>query len=234
MFEFSVREALNKSALRRMAVLKPLKVVIENYPEGQTEELEAVNHPDDASAGARKIKFTRELYIEQEDFMENPPKKFFRLAPGREVRLRYAYFITCRDVIKNAQGEAVELRCTYDPATKGGNAPDGRKVKATIHWVSAEHALPATVRVYHPLFLKPDPDAANFAADLNPQSLEVLRDARVEPALADAALGVPVQFERQGYFCLDRDSAPGKPVFNRTIGLRDTFARDVAKEKAAG
>ena len=234
MFEFSVREALNKNALRRMAVLKPLKVVIENYPEGQMEELEAVNHPDDAGAGSRKIKFTRELYIEQEDFMENPPKKFFRLAPGREVRLRYAYFITCRDVIKNAQGEAVELRCTYDPATKGGNAPDGRKVKATIHWVSAEHALPATVRVYHPLFLKPDPDAANFAADLNPQSLEVLRDARVEPALADAALGVPVQFERQGYFCLDRDSGPGKPVFNRTIGLRDTFARDVAKEKAAG
>ena len=233
MFEFSVREALNKSALRRMAVLKPLKVVIENYPEGQMEELEAVNHPDDAGAGSRKIKFTRELYIEQEDFMENPPKKFFRLAPGREVRLRYAYFITCRDVIKNAQGEVVELRCTYDPATKGGNAPDGRKVKATIHWVSAEHALPATVRVYHPLFLKPDPDAANFAADLNPQSLEVLRDARVEPALADAALGVPVQFERQGYFCLDRDSGPGKPVFNRTIGLRDTFARDVAKEKAA-
>ena len=234
MFEFSVREALNKSALRRMAVLKPLKVVIENYPEGQMEELEAVNHPDDAGAGSRRIKFTRELYIEQEDFMENPPKKFFRLAPGREVRLRYAYFITCRDVIKNAQGEVVELRCTYDPATKGGNAPDGRKVKATIHWVSAEHALPATVRVYHPLFLKPDPDAANFAADLNPQSLEVLRDARVEPALADAALGVPVQFERQGYFCLDRDSAPGQPVFNRTIGLRDTFARDVAKEKAAG
>ena len=234
MFEFSVREALNKNALRRMAVLKPLKVVIENYPEGQMEELEAVNHPDDAGAGSRRIKFTRELYIEQEDFMENPPKKFFRLAPGREVRLRYAYFITCRDVIKNAQGEAVELRCTYDPATKGGNAPDGRKVKATIHWVSAEHALPATVRVYHPLFLKPDPDAANFAADLNPQSLEVLRDARVEPALADAALGVPVQFERQGYFCLDRDSGPGKPVFNRTIGLRDTFARDVAKEKAAG
>ena len=233
MFEFSVREALNKSALRRMAVLKPLKVVIENYPEGQMEELEAVNHPDDAGAGSRRIKFTRELYIEQEDFMENPPKKFFRLAPGREVRLRYAYFITCRDVIKNAQGEVVELRCTYDPATKGGNAPDGRKVKATIHWVSAEHALPATVRVYHPLFLKPDPDAANFAADLNPQSLEVLRDARVEPALADAALGVPVQFERQGYFCLDRDSGPGKPVFNRTIGLRDTFARDVAKEKAA-
>ena len=234
MFEFSVREALNKNALRRMAVLKPLKVVIENYPEGQMEELEAVNHPDDAGAGSRRIKFTRELYIEQEDFMENPPKKFFRLAPGREVRLRYAYFITCRDVIKNAQGEAVELRCTYDPATKGGNAPDGRKVKATIHWVSAEHALPATVRVYHPLFLKPDPDAANFAADLNPQSLEVLRDARVEPALADAALGVPVQFERQGYFCLDRDSAPGQPVFNRTIGLRDTFAKDVAKEKAAG
>jgi glutaminyl-tRNA synthetase len=234
MFEFSVREALNKSALRRMAVLKPLKVVIENYPEGQVEELEAVNHPDDPGAGSRKLRFSRELYIEQEDFMEDPPKKFFRLSPGKEVRLRYAYFITCREVIKNAQGEVSELRCTYDPATKGGNAPDGRKVKATIHWVSAAHSIPAEVRAYNPLFLKPDPDVANFADDLNPHSLETLSDARLEPALADAALEVPVQFERQGYFCLDPDSAPGKPVFNRTIGLRDTFAKEVVKEKAAG
>ncbi len=230
MFEFSVREALNKLALRRMAVLRPLKVTIENFPEGQAEELAAANHPDDPSAGTRKIKFGRELYIEQEDFMENPPKKFFRLSPGAEVRLRYAYFITCREVIKNAQGEVVELRCSYDPATKGGNAPDGRKVKATIHWVSAAHSVPAEVRLYNPLFLKPDPDVANFAADLNPRSLEVLSDARIEPALAEAAPQTPVQFERQGYFCLDSDAAPGKPVFNRTIGLRDSFA----KEKAAG
>ena len=229
MFEFSVREALNKTALRRMAVLKPLKVVIENYPEGQVEELDAVNHPDDPAAGSRKIKFARELFIEQDDFMENPPKKFFRLSPGAEVRLRYAYFITCKEVKKNAKGEVIELRCTYDPATKGGNAPDGRKVKATIHWVSAAHAVPAEVRVYNPLFLKPDPDAQNFAADLNPNSLEVLSDARLEPALAEAG-AEPVQFERNGYFCPDRDSAPGKLVFNRTIGLRDTLA----KERAAG
>ncbi len=233
MFEFSVREVLNRSALRRMAVLRPVKVVIENYPEGQAEELDAVNHPDDPAAGSRKIKFGRELYIEAEDFMENPPKKFFRLSPGREVRLRYAYFITCNDVKKNSAGEVVELRCTYDPATKGGNAPDGRKVKATIHWVSAEHAAPAEVRVYNPLFVKADPDAANFAADLNPQSLEKL-NARVEPALADGKAGDVFQFERSGYFCVDADSKPDKPVFNRTIGLRDTFAKDVAKEKAAG
>ncbi len=230
MFEFSVREALNKSSLRRMAVLKPLKVVIENYPEGQVEELDAVNHPDDPAAGSRKIKFGRELYIEQDDFMENPPKKFFRLSPGMEVRLRYAYFITCREVVKNAGGEISELRCTYDPATKGGNAPDGRKVKATIHWVSAAHAIPAEVRLYNPLFAKPDPSGGEgFAADLNPNSLEVLTGARLEPALADAKAEVPVQFERNGYFCLDRESALGKPVFIRTIGLRDTWA----KEKAA-
>jgi len=228
MFEFSVREALNKTALRRMAVLKPLKVVIENYPEGQVEELDAVNHPDNPAAGSRKIKFGRELFIERDDFMENPPKKFFRLSPGAEVRLRYAYFITCKEVRKNAKGEVVELRCTYDPATKGGNAPDGRKVKATIHWVSAAHAVPAEVRIYNPLFLKPDPDAQNFAADINPNSLEVLADARLEPALAQAG-AEPVQFERNGYFCTDRDSAPGKLVFNRTIGLRDTFAKEVAK-----
>ncbi len=230
MFEFSVREALNKSSLRRMAVLKPLKVVVENYPEGQVEELDAVNHPDDPAAGSRKIKFGRELFIEHDDFMENPPKKFFRLSPGTEVRLRYAYFITCREVVKNAAGEVIELRCTYDPATKGGNAPDGRKVKATIHWVSAAHAIPAEVRLYNPLFTKPDPSGGEgFAADLNPNSLEVLTGARLEPALADAKPEVPVQFERNGYFCLDPDSKPGRLVFDRTIGLRDTWA----KEKAA-
>ena len=233
MFEFSVREALNKSALRRMAVLKPLKVVIENYPDGQVEELDAANHPDDPAAGSRNIKFGRELYIERDDFMENPSKKFFRLSPGTEVRLRYAYFITCREVRKNAAGEAVELRCTYDPATKGGNAPDGRKVKATIHWVSAAHAITAEVRLYNPLFVAPEPNVAEFAADLNPHSLEVLAAARLEPALAKAQPDTPVQFERNGYFCLDADSTPGKLVFNRTIGLRDTFAKDVAKEKTA-
>ncbi|MFI4961308.1 MAG: glutamine--tRNA ligase/YqeY domain fusion protein [Hyphomicrobiales bacterium] len=239
MFEFSVREALNRTALRRMAVLKPLKVVIENYPEGQSEELDAVNHPDHPAAGVRKIKFGRELFIEQEDFMENPPKKFFRLSPGMEVRLRYAYFITCREVVKNAQGAVVELRCTYDPATKGGNAPDGRKVKATIHWVSAAHAMAAEVRLYNPLFVKPDPSGAeNFTADLNPNSLEVLDGARLEPALAEAKPELPVQFERQGYFCLDPASKPERLIFARTIGLRDTWAKDQAKdqakEKAAG
>jgi glutaminyl-tRNA synthetase len=227
MFDFSVREVLNKKALRRMAVLRPLKVVIENYPEGQVEELEAVNHPDDTSAGLRKIKFARELFIEQDDFMENPPKKFFRLSPGTEVRLRYAYFITCRDIIKNARGEVTELRCTYDQATRGGNAPDGRKVKATIHWVSSAHAIPAEVRIYNPLFTKPDPAGGeNFASDLNPNSLETLAQARLEPALAAAQLGQPVQFERQGYFCLDQDSKPELPVFGRTIGLRDTWAKE--------
>jgi glutaminyl-tRNA synthetase len=218
-----------------MAVLRPLKIVIENYPEGQVEDLEAANHPDDPEAGSRKIKFARELYIEQEDFMENPPKKFFRLSPGTEVRLRYAYFITCREVVKNAGGEVIELRCSYDPATRGGNASDGRKVKATIHWVSAAHSIPSEVRLYNPLFTRPDPSGGEtFTADLNPASLEVLSEARLEPALADAKIEQPVQFERQGYFCLDPDSKPGKPVFSRTIGLRDTFAKDVAKEKAGG
>jgi len=215
-------------------VLKPLKVTIENYPEGQVEELDAVNHPDDPAAGSRRIKFSRELYIEQEDFMENPPKKFFRLSPGKEVRLRYAYFITCREVVKNAAGEVTELRCSYDPATKGGNSPDGRKVKATIHWVSAAHSVPAEVRLYHPLFSKPDPSGGeNFTADLNPNSLELLSGARLEPALAEAEIGVPVQFERQGYFCRDRGFMTEGHVFIRTIGLRDSFAKDVAKEKAA-
>jgi glutaminyl-tRNA synthetase len=226
MLEFSIREVLNKTAQRRMAVLRPLKVVIENYPEGKTEELEAVNHPDDPAAGARRIKFGRELYVEQEDFMENPPKKYFRLSPGMEVRLRYAYFVTCREAVKNAAGEVVELRCTYDPATRGGNTPpDGRKVKATLHWVSAADSMLAEVRVYNPLFIKPDPDAGNFAADLNPNSLEVLSDARIEPALAGTNSNAPVQFERQGYFCLDSDSAAGRLVFNRTVGLRDTWAK---------
>ena len=227
MLEFCIRETLNKSALRRMAVLRPLKVVIENYPEGESEELEAVNHPDDPAAGSRKIAFGRELYIEQDDFMENPPKKFFRLSPGTEVRLRYAYFIKCREVVKNAAGEVIELRCTYDPATKGGNAPDGRKVKATMHWLSAAQSKPAEIRIYNPLFSKPAPDAANFAADLNPQSLEILKDARIEPAIAESNSSEVMQFERQGYFVRDPDSTPDHPVFNRTVGLRDTFAKEV-------
>ena len=226
MFEHAVREVLNKTSARRMAVLRPLKVVIENYPEGQSEELEAVNHPDDPAAGTRKIRFGRELYVERDDFMENPPKKFFRLSPGKEVRLRYAYFITCREVVKNAAGEVVELRCTYDPATRGGNAPDGRKVQATLHWVSAKDAVLAEVRLYNSLFLSPNPDAGNFAADLNPNSLEVVSDARLEPALvAPGNSPEPVQFERQGYFCSDPVSRPDKPVFNRTVGLRDTWAK---------
>ena len=225
MLEFSIREHLNKTAQRRMAVLRPLKVVIENYPEGQSEEVEAVNHPDDASAGTRRVRFGRELFIERDDFMENPPKKFFRLSPGTEVRLRYAYFITCREVVKDAAGEIVELKCTYDPATRGGNAPDGRKVKATMHWVSAPDSVPAEVRLYNPLFAKPDPSATDFAADINPNSLEIIADARVEPALAGRNADDVVQFERLGYFCPDQDSAPERLVFNRTVGLRDTWAK---------
>jgi glutaminyl-tRNA synthetase len=227
MLEFSIRECLNRTALRRMAVLRPLKVVITNYPEGQSEELEAINHPDDPAAGTRRIAFSRELYIEQDDFMENPPKKFFRLSLGNEVRLRYAYFVKCTDVVKNTAGEVIELRCTYDPATKGGNAPDGRKVKATMHWLSAAHSESAEIRIYHQLFLNPAPDAANFAGDLNPQSLEILSDARIEPAIAIASSTEAMQFERQGYFVRDADSKPDRPVFNRTIGLRDTFAKEV-------
>jgi glutaminyl-tRNA synthetase len=228
MFEHAIRDELNRTALRRMAVLRPLRVVIDNYPEGQTEELEAANHPDDPAAGTRCIRFGRELYVEQDDFMEHPPKKFFRLSPGTEVRLRYAYFITCREVRKNAEGQIVELVCTYDPATKGGNAPDGRKVKATMHWVAAADAVAAEVRLYNPLFGKPDPSAANFAADLNPNSLEVLPDARLEPALTAGNAPEPVQFERQGYFVRDADGGAGKPVFNRTVGLRDTWAKVAA------
>jgi glutaminyl-tRNA synthetase len=235
MFDFSVREILNKTALRRMAVLRPLKVVIENYPEGHTEELEAVNNPEDPAAGTRKIRFGRELYVERDDFMENAPKKFYRLSPGREVRLRYAYFVTCREAVKNAAGEVTELRCTYDPATRGGNTPpDGRKVQATLHWVSAADAVAAEVRLYNPLFTRADPDVGNFAAELNPGSLEVLRDCKIEPALAGGNSPDAVQFERQGYFCPDAASTPGRPVFNRTVGLRDTWAKVAAAGTKAG
>ena len=225
MLEFSIREHLNKTALRRMAVLRPLKIVIENYPQGRSEELEAVNHPEDPAAGTRRIRFGRELFIERDDFMEDPPKKFFRLAPGREARLRYAYFVTCREAVKNAAGEVTELRCTYDPATRGGNAPEGRKVQATLHWVSAADAVPAEVRLYNPLFSRPDPSGGDFAADLNPNSLEVIADACVEPALAGKHSDEAAQFERQGYFCRDPDSTPDRLVFNRTVGLRDTWAK---------
>src|SRR5579862_1087895 len=229
MLEFSIREQLNKSAQRRMAVLRPLKVVLENYPEGQSEELEAVNHPEDAAAGTRRIRFGRELFIERDDFMENPPKKFFRLSPGAEVRLRYAYFITCREVVKNAAGDIVDLKFNDAPATKGGNAPDGRKVKATMHWLSAQHSVPAEIRLYNPLFTKPDPNPGDFAAEINANSLEVLPDARIEPDLAKGNSADAVQFERQGYFCRDRDSALQRLVFNRTVGLRDTWAKTSAK-----
>ena len=231
MLEFCIREVLNRTTPRCLAVLRPLKVVIENYPEGESEELEAINHPDDPSAGTRPIRFGREIYIERDDFMEDPPKKFFRLSPGKEVRLRYAYFITCREVVKNASGDVVELRCTYDPATRGGHAPDGRKVKATMHWLSAETAQPAEIRLYEQLFSNPSPTAATFAADLNPNSLEVLRDARIEPAIAAGSDAAPMQFERQGYFVRDPDSTPERLVFNRTIGLRDTFAKEVTGKK---
>jgi glutaminyl-tRNA synthetase len=235
MFEHAVREHLNKSAVRRMAVLRPLKVVIENYPEGQTEELEAANNPEDPNSGARKIPFGRELYIEQDDFMENPPKKFFRLSPGAEVRLRYAYFVKCTQVIKDAAGHVTELRCTYDPATRGGNAPDGRKVKATIHWVTVAQSVPAELRLYNQLFTKPNPGAGggDLLADLNPNSQEVLTGARLEPSLATSNVTEAVQFERQGYFCRDPDSGPGRPVFNRTIGLRDSWAKAQEAPKKA-
>ena len=230
MLEHCVRDVLNRKAERRFAVLRPLKVVIENYPEGQVEELDAVNNPEDPSAGTRKVRFSRELYIEREDFMEDPPKKFFRLAPGREVRLRYAYFVTCREAVKNAAGEIVELRCTYDPATRGGDAPDGRRPKATLHWLSAAHAVPAEARVYEHLFSRPDPGAdGDLLADLNPGSEEVIAGCLVEPGLAEATVGETVQFERLGYFCADPDSKPGRPVFNRTLTLKDTWVRIQAK-----
>jgi glutaminyl-tRNA synthetase len=228
-FDFAVREVLNRKAPRRMAVLRQLKVVIENYPENAVEELDAVNHPDDPSLGTRKVPFAREIYVERDDFMENPPKKFYRLSPGKEVRLRYAYFITCREAVKNAAGEVVELRCTYDPATKGGNAPDGRKVQATLHWVAAKTAKTAEVRIYNPLFLKPDPGAGgDFTKDINPNSLELLADCKIEPCLGDVKKGECVQFERQGYFCLDAPDGVDRPnhlVFNRTVALKDSYAK---------
>ena len=232
MFEHSVREHLNKTAPRRMAVLRPVKLVIENYPAGHTEELEAVNNPEDPAAGSREIPFSRELYIEREDFMEEPPRNFYRLSPGREVRLRYGYFVTCREVVKNAAGEISELICTYDPATRGGNAPDGRKVRATLHWVSAAHALPAEIRLYHPLFTRPDPGlGGDFMADFNSSSLEILSGAHVEPSLSAPVAEEAVQFERQGYFCADLESAPGRLVFNRTVGLRDSWAKTRAEAR---
>ncbi len=229
LLEHHVREDLNKRAPRMMAVLNPLRVVIDNYPEGQTEEVEAVNNPEDASAGTRKVPFSRVLYIEQDDFREDPPKQYFRLTPGREVRLRYAYFITCNSVVKDENGQVIELHCTYDPATAGGNAPDGRKVKSTIHWVSAEHAVNAEVRIYDTLFLSEDPnqvdEGEDFTSNLNPASLEILKDCKLEPALGAASPAERFQFERLGYFCVDPDSEPGKPVFNRTVALKDTWAK---------
>ena len=224
--EYAVRSVLNRVAPRRFAVLDPLRVVIENYPEGQVEEVEVPNNPEDPAAGSRRVAFSRELWIERDDFMEDPPPKFFRLAPGREVRLRAAYFVTCTGVVKDASGHVVELRCRYDPATRGGDAPDGRRPKATLHWLSAAHAVPAEVRLYDHLFSRPDPGAGgDLFADLNPASETIVRGAFVEPSLADALVGQTVQFERLGYFCPDPDSRPGAPVFNRTLTLKDTWAK---------
>jgi glutaminyl-tRNA synthetase len=229
MLEHFVREDLNKRAPRVMAVLRPLKVVIDNYPEGQVDEVDAINNPEDESAGTRKVPFSKVLYIEQDDFREDPPKQYYRLSPGREVRLRYGYFITAKSVVKNVQGEIVEVHCTYDPATRGGNAPDGRKVKSTIHWVSAAHAIDAEVRVYDKLFTKEDPTQVEpgqeFTANLNPNSLEVIPNAKLEPSLANAPIESRYQFERLGYFCVDPDSKPSHPVFNRTVALKDTWAK---------
>lgn len=232
MLDAAIRDQLNTAAPRRMAVLRPLKLVIENYPEGPGEDLEAVNNPEEPSAGTRSVHFGREIFIERDDFMEEPPKKFFRLSPGREVRLRYAYFVKCHEVVKDGSGEIVELRCTYDPETRGGNTPpDGRKVKATLHWVSAETSAPAEIHLYNPLFTSQTPDAGNFAAELDPDSREVLEECRVEAALATAAPGEVVQFERQGYFCPDKNSTSGRLVFNRTVGLRDTFAKAMKADR---
>src|SRR5215213_9002706 len=235
LLEHFVREDLNRRAPRVMAVLRPLRVVIDNYPDDLVEEMEAVNNPEDESMGTRRVPFSKILYIEQDDFREDPPKQFFRLAPGREVRLRYGYFITCNDVVKDAGGNVVELHCTYDPATRGGNAPDGRKVKSTIHWVSAAHALDSEVRLYDTLFTKENPneveEGQDFTANLNPNSLEVVIGCKVEPSLRDAASGTRYQFERLGYFSVDSDSSPGKPVFNRTIGLRDAWSKIERREK---
>jgi len=234
MFNHAIREVLNKAALRRMAVMRPLKVVIENFPEGETDMLEAVNNPEDPTAGTREVPFSREIYVERDDFMEDPPKKFFRLSPGREVRLRYAYFVTCTDVIKDESGEVVELRCTYDPATRGGDSPDGRKVKATLHWVSIAHARTVEARLYDHLFTRPDPGAEGaILDDLNPNALEVVRICQAEPAVTETPPGQPIQFERLGYFFPDPDTTPDAPVFNRTLGLRDAWARAQAKGKGA-
>jgi glutaminyl-tRNA synthetase len=228
--EHAVRDVLNRTAPRRMAVLRPLKVVLTNYPEGQVEEFPAVNNPEDPSAGTRPVPFSRVLYVERDDFMESPPKKFYRLSPGREVRLRYAYLITCREAIKDAAGEVVELRCTYDAATRGGSAPDGRSPKATLHWVSAAHAVPSEVRLYGHLFTRPDPGAqGDLLADLNPKSEEVIAGVQVEPGIAGMAAGDRVQFERVGYFCMDPDGTRERPVFTRTVTLRDTWARVQAR-----
>jgi glutaminyl-tRNA synthetase len=230
MLDHCVRELLNGTAERRMAVLRPLKIVIENYPEGEEEELEAVNHPGDAARGTRMVPFSREIYVERDDFMEDPPRKFFRLGPGREVRLRFAYFITCTDVIKDVAGEVTELRCTYDPATRGGDAPDGRKVRGTIHWVSAKHAVPAEIRLYDTLFTVENPGAeGDILTLLNPESLEILSDCLLEPSLIQAAANSAVQFERLGYFYPDPDATKDRPVFNRTISLRDSWAKTQAK-----
>jgi len=233
--EDALREDLNKKADRVMGVLHPLKVVIENYPEGQTEEMEAVNNPEDPSAGKRKVPFSRVIYVERDDFREDAPKDFFRLAPGKEVRLRYAYFVKCTGFEKNDKGEVTELRCTYDPATRGGDSPDGRKVKGTIHWVSAQYAIDAEVRLYDHLFSKPDPDdvpeGQNYLANLNPHSLAVLTACKLEPSLNSAKVGDKFQFERLGYFCVDKDSSPGKLVFNRAVTLRDTWAKIEKKKK---
>ena len=239
LLEHSLREDLNRRAPRVMGVMRPLKVVIENYPEGESEELEAVNNPEDLSMGSRKVPFSRVLYIERDDFREDPPKKFFRLAPGREVRLRYAYFITCNEMVKDPEsGEVVELRCTYDPATRGGNAPDGRKVKATLHWVSAAHALDAEARLYDHLFVKPDPteteEGEDFTSNLNPGSLEVVKAFKVEPGLAGVKPGYQCQFERIGYFCVDPNSTGQALVFNRTVTLRDTWAKIAKKQQGQG
>jgi glutaminyl-tRNA synthetase len=234
--EDAIREDLNERAPRVMAVLKPLKVVLTNYPEGEVEHVEAANHPQKPELGTRKVPFARELYIETDDFMENARKKFFRLAPGREVRLRYAYFITCNEVVKDKAGNVTELHCTYDPATRGGNAPDGRKVKGTIHWVAAPQAVSAEIRIYDHLFKTEYPDDApegkTFLDNINPDSLEIVRHAKLEPSLAAAGRGQHFQFERLGYFFTDLvDSKPGKPVFNRTATLRDTWAKEAAKDK---
>ncbi|MBC7239255.1 MAG: glutamine--tRNA ligase, partial [Chloroflexi bacterium] len=230
LLEHCLRQDLNKRALRRMAVLRPLKVILDNYPEGLVEELEAINNPEDPSAGTRKVPFSKVLYIERDDFMENPPKQFYRLAPGREVRLRYAYFIRCERVVKDpTTGEVIELHCTYDPATRGGDAPDGRKVRATLHWVSAAHAVEAEVRLYDRLFAVEDPldvpEGKDFTANLNPNSLQVLKGCQLEPSLANAQVGERFQFERLGYFCVDPDSQKGGLVFNRTESLRDEWAK---------